>query len=51
MQFIGASMLLPTVIILALTDKIGGETSAALIGAFIGYLFSNIAKFDNRNRP
>lgn len=47
-QFVAASMLVPGVIILALSDKIGGETSAALLGAFIGYLFSNIAKFEDR---
>jgi hypothetical protein len=45
-QFVAAGMVMPAVIILALNDKIGGETSAALIGAFIGYLFANISNFD-----
>lgn len=47
-QFIGASALIPGIVILALINKLDG-TTAALIGAFAGYLFSNIAKFDQRD--
>lgn len=45
-QFVAASTLLPVVLIMSLRGLIGGETAAALIGAFVGYLFANIAKFD-----
>jgi xanthine/uracil permease len=48
-QFVAAGTVMPTIIILALNGKIGGETSAALIGAFIGYLFANISNFDKSN--
>lgn len=39
-------MVIPGVVILATGGFIGGETSSALIGAFIGYLFANIRNFD-----
>lgn len=45
-QFTAAAMVIPGVVILATGGYIGGETSAALIGAFIGYLFANIGNFD-----
>ncbi len=45
-QFSAAAMVIPGVVILATGGYIGGETSAALIGAFIGYLFANIGNFD-----
>ena len=45
-QFVVAAMIVPAVVILAIRGLIGGETSAALIGAFIGYLFANVANFD-----
>jgi len=48
-QFVAAASFVPGVVILAIGDKIGGETSAALIGAFVGYLFANIGNFDKSN--
>ncbi len=50
-QFTAASMTLPSILLLAMGDYIGAETSAALIGAFIGYLFANIGNFDSRQPP
>ena len=47
-QFVAAGTLLPGIVILASMGKIGGETTAALIGTFVGYLFANIANFDER---
>lgn len=47
-QFTAAAMVVPGVVILATGGWIGGETSAALIGAFIGYLFANIGNFDKK---
>jgi hypothetical protein len=47
-QFVGASSLVPGVVILALADKLD-STNAAIFGAFAGYLFSNIASFDHRD--
>jgi len=47
-QFIAAISFMPGIIILALADKIDASTIATLIGALIGYIFSNIAKFDDR---
>ncbi|WP_367715729.1 hypothetical protein AB2N04_16900 [Nitratireductor sp. GISD-1A_MAKvit] len=47
-QFTAAAMFIPGIVILATGNYIGGETSAALVGAFIGYLFSNISAFDDK---
>ena len=45
-QFLGVAMLLPAVTLLAMEHLISGEVVATLLGAFIGYLFSNIGDFD-----
>jgi hypothetical protein len=47
-QFVGASSVVPGVIILALMDKLDA-TTITLLGAFIGYLFYNIWRFDERS--
>ena len=47
-QFLGASLLVPGLFILALERVIDGCTVAALAGAFVGYLFSGIVEFDRR---
>jgi len=47
-QFTVASTTLPSIVLLVMGGLIQGETSAALIGAFIGYLFANIGNFDSR---
>jgi hypothetical protein len=45
-QFVAASSVVPGMVILAIEGKLDGSTTAALMGAFVGYLFSSIAKFD-----
>jgi len=47
-QYTGATTLPPMVIILALEGLIDSSTVAALVGAFVGYLFSGLAEFDRR---
>lgn len=47
-QFLGTAILPPTLILLALEGMIDGSTVAALVGAFVGYLFSGIVEFDRR---
>ncbi len=47
-QFIAVASFIPGIIILALANKVDSSTIAALIGAMIGYLFSNISNFDNK---
>lgn len=47
-QFLSAGTLAPALIILALERVIDGCTVAALIGAFVGYTFSNIGEFERR---
>ena len=45
-RFVQSTLAIPGVAILATDGYIGGETSAAIIGAFIGYLFANLGSFD-----
>jgi hypothetical protein len=47
-QFLAAAMVIPGIIILVFAGKLDGSTAAALVGAFIGYLFSTITKFDDK---
>jgi hypothetical protein len=47
-QFLAVATFTPAVLVLALERIIDGSTVAALVGAFVGYLFSNIADFDRR---
>ena len=47
-QFTAAAMVFPGVVILTTGKFIDGETSAALIGVLIGYLFANIGNFDKQ---
>lgn len=48
-QFTGAATLTPAVILLGLKGLLDGATIAALVGAFVGYVFSGLTEFD-RNR-
>jgi hypothetical protein len=48
-QFTGTAALLPAVVLLGLKGLMDGATIAALVGAFIGYVFPGMAEFD-RNR-
>lgn len=47
-QFLAVATFAPAVILLAMEHIIDGGTVSALIGAFVGYLFANIAEFDRR---
>jgi hypothetical protein len=47
-QFTAVGMIIPAVVLLALHGKLQGEAVAAIVGGLIGYLLSNIAKFDER---
>ena len=50
-QFTGAAMLTPAVILLGLKGLIDGATIAALVGAFVGYVFSGLSEFDRNRAP
>lgn len=47
-QIIGIVLLIPLIGILSLEDKLEPQTTATIIGAFIGYLLSGIASFDSK---
>ena len=47
-QFTMGLMVIPALVILTTGGFIGKETAAALIGTFIGFIFSNIADFKSR---
>lgn len=50
-QFTGAAALLPAVVLLGLKGLMDGATIAALVGAFVGYVFSGISEFDRNRTP
>ena len=45
-QFVVAASIVPAVLILSVRGSIGGETSVAILGALVGYLFARISEFD-----
>lgn len=47
-QIISAVTFLSVVGMLALADKLDPSTTSALLGAFAGFVFSSLAKFDDR---
>ena len=47
-QFIGISTISPLVLILALEGLLEKSAIAALLGALVGYLFSNIGQYNKR---
>jgi hypothetical protein len=47
-QFLGVATFVPLILILALERILDGNVISALVGAFVGYLFSRIADFENR---
>jgi hypothetical protein len=48
-QFAATVSFAPSIVLLAINNVIDAATTAALIGAMIGYLFSGIAKFEERS--
>jgi hypothetical protein len=49
-QFTAVAMTVSGVLLLSLRHLIQGEAVAAIFGGLVGYLFANIAKFDERDR-
>lgn len=47
-QFLAVATFIPGVLVVTLEKIIDGSTVAALFGALIGYLLSNISEFDRR---
>jgi hypothetical protein len=47
-QWLAVATFPPLIVILALERALDGSAVAALVGAVIGYLFSNISDFDRR---
>lgn len=43
-QFLTVTLVLPSILILALEDVLSGQTTATLIGAIVGYILSGIGK-------
>lgn len=41
-QLLAVGLIIPTILILALEDKLASETTATIIGGLIGYLLSGI---------
>ena len=48
-QFTAAAMIVPALLLLGLRHLLEGEAIAAILGGLVGYLFANIAKFDERD--
>lgn len=47
-QLVAVILIISSVLILGLEEKLTGETLSALLGGMIGYLFGNIPEFDNK---
>jgi hypothetical protein len=50
-QTLAVTMLMPTIIVLAMERIIDGAAVAALIGGAIGYLFAHISEYDRKQGP
>jgi hypothetical protein len=50
MQFLAVSTMLPAIIFLSLEGLLEKSAVGALLGAFIGYLLSNIGEYDRQRR-
>jgi len=48
-QFLAVGLVIPTIIILALLDKLSGGVLGTLLGTFIGYVLSGIG--DEKKEP
>jgi hypothetical protein len=49
-QFVGICLVIPTVLILGLEDKISRENMGTILGAIIGYVLSGIGGPAERNK-
>lgn len=47
-QFVGVTMALPLILILALEGKLESSATAALLGAFFGYVLSRVGRYQPR---
>lgn len=45
-QFLAVGLVIPSILILALEEKLATETTATLIGALVGYLLSGIGSWE-----
>lgn len=50
-QFLAVGLVIPSILILALEEKLATETTAALIGALTGYLLSGIGIWEFTEKP
>lgn len=50
-QFTGAATLTPAITLLGMRGLLDGATIAALVGAFVGYVFSSLTEFDRNRAP
>ena len=48
-QYLAVGLIIPAIVVLATASKIQSETAVAILAALTGYLFSSIAKFDDRD--
>ena len=49
-QFVGMCLVVPTVLILGLEDKISKENMGTILGAIIGYILSGIGSSDQKKQ-
>lgn len=49
-QLVSAVTFLAVVAILAIMDKLDSATTSALLGAFAGFVFGGLVKFDERSK-
>ena len=49
-QFLAVGLVIPSILILALEEKLATETTAALIGALTGYLLSGIGGWESSEK-
>jgi len=48
-QFLTITLVLPSILILAMENVLSDQTTAALIGAIVGYVLSGIGKDESNN--
>lgn len=49
-QFVGVCLVIPSVVILALEDKVSKENVGTILGAVIGYVLAGIGESSDRTR-